>query len=72
MATAGPLALHLGADGSAGLKGFDQVPVLKGFEQVAIPALMMLLGVGKQEHDGQQHCHTCGDDILYHGCHSTR
>jgi hypothetical protein len=32
------LALHFRADGSAGLKGF-QVPLLKGFDQVAIPHL---------------------------------
>jgi hypothetical protein len=32
------MALHLGADESAGLKGFDQVPVLnKAFDMVTFP-----------------------------------
>jgi hypothetical protein len=31
----------------------DQVPVLKGFDQVAIQALMVLLAVGKQAHENQ-------------------
>jgi len=49
-------ALHLGADGSAGLKGFDQVPVLnKGFDMVTFPALMLPLGVGKDDHENQGH-----------------
>jgi hypothetical protein len=44
-------------DGSAGLKQvpalLDQVPLLKGFDQVAIQALMVLLAVGKQAHENQ-------------------
>jgi hypothetical protein len=43
----------LGADGSAGLKGFGQVPVLKSFDQVAVPAFMVLLGEGKQDHENK-------------------
>jgi hypothetical protein len=50
------MALHLGADGSAGLKGFDQVPVLnKAFDMVTFPALMLPLGVGKDDHENQGH-----------------
>ena len=50
------MALHLGADGSAGLKGFDQVPVLnKGFGMVTFPALMLSLAVGKDDHENQGH-----------------
>jgi len=49
-------ALDLGADGSAGLKGFDQVPVLnKGFDMVTFPAFMLPLGVGKDDHENQGH-----------------
>ena len=49
-------ALHLGADGSAGLKGFDQVPVLnKAFDIVTMPALMLPLCIGKDDHENQGH-----------------
>jgi hypothetical protein len=64
------LALHFRADGSAGLKGF-QVPLLKGFDQVAIPAFMVLLGEGKQAHQNQSRQDTYGYDVLRHGCHSS-
>jgi hypothetical protein len=64
------LALHFRADGSAGLKGF-QVPLLKGFDQVAIPAFMVLLGEGKQAHQNQSRQDTSGYDVLHHGCPST-
>ena len=64
------LALHFRADGSAGLKGF-QVRLLKGFDQVAIPAFMVLLGEGKQAHQNQSRQDTSGYDVLHHGCHST-
>jgi hypothetical protein len=50
------MALHLGADGSAGLKGFDQVPVLnKAFDMVTMLALMQPLGVRKDDHENQGH-----------------
>ena len=50
------MALHLGADGSAGLKGFDQVPVLnKAFDIVTMPALMLPLCIGKDDHENQGH-----------------
>jgi hypothetical protein len=62
--------LQFRADGSAGLKGF-QVPLLKGFDQVAIPAFMVLLGEGKQAHQNQSRQDTSGYDVLHHGCHST-
>jgi hypothetical protein len=63
-------ALHFRADGSAGLKGF-QVGLLKGFDQVAIPAFMVLLDEGKQAHENQCRQDTSGYDVLHHGCHST-
>jgi hypothetical protein len=64
------LALHFRAEGSAGLKGF-QVSLLKGFDQVTIPAFMVLLGEGKQAHQNQSRQDTSGYDVLHHGCHST-
>ena len=64
------LALHFRADGSAGLKGF-QLRLLKGFDQVAIPAFMVLLGEGKQAHQNQGRQDTSGYHVLHHGCHST-
>ena len=35
-----------------------------------MPALMVLLGVGKQAHENQSRYHTSGYDVLHHGCHS--
>src|ERR1700751_5867168 len=70
-ALCGPLALHLGTDGSAGLKGFDRVLMLKGFDQVTIQALVVLLGVGKQDHENQGRQDTSAYEVLDHGCHST-
>ena len=50
------MALHFGTDGSAGLKGFDQVPVLnKAFDIVTMPALMLPLCIGKDDHENQGH-----------------
>jgi len=49
-------ALDLGADGSAGLKGFDQVPVLnKAFDIVTMPALMLPLSKCKDDYENQGH-----------------
>ena len=53
-------ALDLGADGSAGLMGSEQVPVPAKF--------VMFLGVGKQAHENQGHQGTSGYDVLRHGC----
>jgi hypothetical protein len=50
----------------------DDVPGPKGFEDVPAPALKVLLGVGKQEHENQSREDTSGYDVPYHGCHSTR
>jgi len=33
-----------------------------------MPALMVLLGVGKQAHENQSRYHTSGYDVLHHGC----
>lgn len=62
--------LDFRADGSAGVKRF-QVPLLKGFDQVAIPAFMVLLGEGKHAEENQSRQDTSGYDVLHHGCHST-
>src|SRR5258706_9979946 len=59
---------HFGADGSEGLKGFGQVPVLKNF---AVPAFMVLLGEGKQAHHHQSRQDKSGYEVLHHGYHST-
>jgi hypothetical protein len=48
----------------------DQVPLLKGFDQVAIQALMVLLAVGKQAHENESRQDTSGHDVLHHGCYS--
>jgi hypothetical protein len=34
---------------------------------VPVPALMVLLGVGKQDHENQSRCDTSGYDVLRHG-----
>jgi hypothetical protein len=62
----GPRALHLSVDGSAGLKGMDDVPRPKGFEDMPAPALKVLLCVGKQEHENQSREDTSGYDVPYH------
>jgi hypothetical protein len=49
----------------------DDVPGPKGFEDVPVPALKVLLGVGKQEHENQSRYDTSGCDVLSHDCHST-
>jgi hypothetical protein len=46
-------ALHLSVDGSAGLHCTDYVPVPEVTDDAPVPALMVLLGVGKQEHENQ-------------------
>ncbi len=48
----------------------DDVPGPKGFEDVPTPALKVLLGVGKQEHENQSNQDTSGYNLLHHGCYS--
>jgi hypothetical protein len=55
--------LHFSADRSAGIMGFEQMPVATKF--------VMLLGVGKHAHENQSCQNTSGYEILHHGCHST-
>ena len=50
----------MSVDGSAGL------PVPKGTHDVPVPALMVRLGVGKEEHDYDK----SGCDVLPHGRYS--
>jgi hypothetical protein len=59
--------LHFSVDGSAGL---DDVRVPEGTDDVPVPALMVLLGVGKQDHENQSRYDTSGYDVLRHGRHS--
>jgi hypothetical protein len=60
--------LHLSVDGSAGLLNCtDDVPVPDGTGDVPVPALRVLLGVGKQEHENQSRYDTSGYDVLRHG-----
>jgi hypothetical protein len=60
----------LSVDGSAGLDCTDDVPVPEVTYDVPVPALMVLLGVGKQEHENQGRYDTSGYDVLRHGRHS--
>ena len=47
------------------------MPLLKGFDQVAIQAFMVLLGEGKQAHDHQSRQNKSVYEVLHHGYHST-
>jgi hypothetical protein len=60
----------LRVDGTAGLKGTDDVPVPQVTDDVPVPALKVLLAVGKQEHENQSGYDTSGYDVLHHGCDS--
>jgi hypothetical protein len=42
-----------------------------GNDRVPAHAPFMFLGVGKQDHENQNHDDTSGYDILDHGCYST-
>jgi hypothetical protein len=55
-------ALYLSVDGSTGL--------LNCTDDVPVPALRVLLAVGKQEHENQSRYDTSGYDVLCHGRHS--
>jgi hypothetical protein len=61
----------LSVDRSAGLLNCtDDVPEPDGTDDVPVPALMVLLGVGKQDHENQSRYDTSGYDVLRHGRHS--
>ena len=59
--------LYRRANGSAGLTGYERVPVAPIFEHVSVPTFMALLGEANRGHDYQGYDHTHGYEVMRHG-----